>query len=492
MNTYGNKWMRCVVTAGIVFALTSLAGAQTKGWKVMGYDLAGSRLYPYASILTQGPMSFDAAWSVPGQSVRTADMTGNGRVEVVVDDGGSVGIYQGSGALITSFPVAGPSGQIVVGDVAGDSQMEVLRPYQQGSTHSVAAYDTDGNVVRVFARGGGASDNTLNPYAVADLDGNGTQEVVTCGGSGYGVGFRGIAVFNADTASQIGSYDQGPFSTFDRSSWLSIADYDGNGSMEIVNGSGGPANGKSANGMADSQSWVVAHNDDTSLRWKRQFEGSGFVDAEATISDVFGTESPVIVATSLSHGWGTWDGNLGRAYILDPNTGQTVPGYERNFGKPVRVEGVADLNGDGVSEILISQRNGSTHIGSLMALDASDGLPIESQFSVSGSPIQVGVINDIDGDGSLDILSYAGSTLYLLDSDLNVWWSWQGSDAIRDAFVSDLNDDGLNDIIFMTGSASGDYNVHAFTAVPEPATMSLLAVGGLAALRRRKRRIRAY
>ena len=487
MNMYGNKWVRGVVAVGIVFVLTSLVGAQTKGWEIMGYDLAGSRVYPYASTFVQGPMSFDAGWSVLGQSVRTADMTGNGQLEVVVGYNNTMAIYQGAGTLITDFPVAGPSSTgIIVGDVTGDSQMEILRPYQQGSTHSIAAYDTNGNVVRTYSRTGGANDNMLLPFAVVDLDGNGTQEVVTVGSSGYGVGFRGLAVFNADTTAQIGSYDQGPFIASDRGSWLSIADYDGDGRMEIVNGSGGPSNGKSANGMADSQSWVVAHNDDTSLKWKRQFEGSGYVDAEATISDVFGTGNPVVVATSLSHGWGIWDGNLGRAYILDPNTGQTMPGYERNFGKPVRVESVVDLDGDGISEILIAHRDGSTQTGSLMVLDASSGLPVESQFSVSGNIIEVGALNDMDGDGSLDILAYAGNTLYLLDSGLNVWWSWQGSDAIRDAFVSDLNNDGLNDIIFRT--YSGESYIHTLTAVPEPATMGLLSLGGLMLLRKGRRR----
>ncbi|KKK76809.1 hypothetical protein LCGC14_2859900, partial [marine sediment metagenome] len=109
MNMYGNKWVRGVVAVGIVFVLTSLVGAQTKGWEIMGYDLAGSRVYPYASTFVQGPMSFDAGWSVLGQSVRTADMTGNGQLEVVVGYNNTMAIYQGAGTLITDFPVAGPS-----------------------------------------------------------------------------------------------------------------------------------------------------------------------------------------------------------------------------------------------------------------------------------------------------------------------------------------------------------------------------------------------
>jgi hypothetical protein len=119
--------------------------------------------------------------------------------------------------------------------------------------------------------------------------------------------------------------------------------------------------------------------------------------------------------------------------------------------------------------------NNGTHV--IDALSAS-GTPsgmffTESYAKYGGVTLQYDpnvVPGDINGDGLVDVADY---NIWAANVGMTGASWWQG----------DLNGDGLVDV--------ADYNIWAAnvgktSSTPEPATLSLLALGGIAMLRRRK------
>ena len=111
------------------------------------------------------------------------------------------------------------------------------------------------------------------------------------------------------------------------------------------------------------------------------------------------------------------------------------------------------------------------------------------------------VVIDLDGDGKKDILAgntegqllfysnvgtdsspeFSGYTL--LEADGNVIDLMGAGDARSRPFVCDWNDDGIGDILV----GAGDGKVYLFRGVPEPASLSLLIIGGMSILLKRRR-----
>ncbi len=415
------------------------------GWYFREYDLAGTRYYPQASAPVRGDLTLSELRVHDGHMARTGDLTGDGALELVVGHENGLRMYDHTGGLLRE--ISAKKGDFILGDVSGNQELDIVLGRQsRGAAYTAVAFDIDGNRLGTFSRSGGARDNSLSPALLADLNGNGRKELVAVAGSGYGLGFRGVVVFDAQNQEELGAYEQGPSARF-RGREISVGDSNADGVMEIFHGGFGPSNGKRANGTRDNQSWVFSHNSDAGIRWQRRFEGSGFVDSTALLYDVFGSQKPVVVAASTSHGWRTWDGRLGRAYLLDPKTGETLENYEHNFGKPVEVAAVADLNDDGRADILLSKRNGSKRTGSLLLLDAAENLPVRHRFDVSGHPVRVGAVVDINGNGSLEVIVRAGANVYVLNNSLKEIAVYNAGNTIRDVIVSDVTADGYNEII---------------------------------------------
>ena len=192
--------------------------------------------------------------------------------------------------------------------------------------------------------------------------------------------------------------------------------------------------------------------------WRTQFEGTGFVDASCALSDLNDQGRLDVVATSFSHGWKLWDGKLGQIYLLNAATGKPRSGYVRNFRSPVVVGGIADFDNDGIKEILISKRDGSRKAGSLMILEPDQGLPVARTMETKDSYLEVQIINDLNGDGQLEIVAlsresgeHPDNTLYLLSNQLQILSRWHPGGRLDKAILSDLNADGVNDLIISHG-----------------------------------------
>ncbi len=171
-----------------------------------------------------------------------ADIDHDGQDEFLVNNRGIISIHK-NGVKIREFkPYDGKFiGEIslAVADLDGDGSKEIITGAGQGGGPHIRVFSYDG---RPLIGGFFAYDENFRggvKVAVMDLDGDGTQEIITGAGIGGGPHIR---VFSKDGKPLIGgffSYDK----NFRGGLSLAIGDINGNGQKEIVTI---PASGKSS------------------------------------------------------------------------------------------------------------------------------------------------------------------------------------------------------------------------------------------------------
>ena len=168
---------------------------------------------------------------------------------------------------------------------------------------------------------------------------------------------------------------------------------------------------------------------------------------------------------------------------------------------------IVDWNNDGKNDLVVGAYDGKIHIFINEGTNADPDFWYETFAQENGSDLIVPtlrsspVVIDLDGDGKKDILAgntegqllfysnvgtdsspeFSGYTL--IEADGNVIDLMGAGDARSRPFVCDWNDDGIADILV----GAGDGKVYLFRGVPEPASLSLLIIGGMSILLKRRR-----
>jgi len=235
---------------------------------------------------------------------------------------------------------------------------------------------------------------------------------------------------------------------------VTFADLDADGRMEIVR--------PSTDGMV-----YVFRPDGTALPgWPQAVLGWGQVAPAVADLDGDGWLEVVVATRGLTSG--------GRLYVFD-RTGGVRAGWPVSLGgNNVEAVTVADLDGDGRSEIVATER--AYPIGRVHALRA-DGSPVPGwPFTLDHVPALSAAVGDVDADGSPEVVVASYNSLYVLTAGGTAEPGWPV--AVNTAFganfsyqspaLGDLDGDGRLEIVICTHQGGSGCYVFRHDGTQQP------------------------
>lgn len=338
-----------------------------------------------------------------------------------------------------------------------------------GAILYIAVCERDVGVVALSARGERLWEYPLespamSSPAVADLDGDGREDVVAADGQGNLVALRGDGT-PMWTARTPGGVRDG--------SCPAIADLDGDGRPEVL--------------VGDTEGFLSCFDSDGALRWR--FSGEGTM-GPVLIADLYDTEGQEIIAPSHDRhiyaltGDGDWLWDLYAPDDLFPNStpvladvdGDGAPElyvggglhhfYQVDLRRPrfTSIENVylhingsitaADLDGDGRDEVVFGNKGGALYCF------GQDGIRWQTELphaSLHAAPL----IANLDADEALEILAYSAlGKVHFVDTDGSLLLSAPTPVALHATpLLADLDSDGS---LELAGGGEGGYASSSF------------------------------
>jgi uncharacterized repeat protein (TIGR01451 family) len=340
---------------------------------------------------------------------------------------------------------------------------------------------------------------------VADLDQNGSLEVVTGNGGGY------IDVYNANGTAVSGWHIR-PTGTSNELRSLAVANIDTNSDLEIA----------VCSTRSDNQWFVYEHNGTLRSGWPKQTDSdtngyaAGCFNENVGLADIDNDGRGELIGPNDTHYAVAYndDGSPVRASsIYGTIGGQNKPwarvglhvdhavdlrGYA-NCGSEHRpnmansAPTIADVNGDGTLEIIIvgnvyncgaspytdlyempfilnadrTRWKDAINDWTAIPLPDAHAAPLSEDYNVIENSVPNPVVADLDGDGRKEILypSYDGRVhAYWLDKTEHGSWPFEVYNAAEsfirfatEPVVVDLNDDGKAEVIFASWTQNGSH-----------------------------------
>ncbi|RJS70404.1 PKD domain-containing protein, partial [Methanophagales archaeon] len=409
-----------------------------KAWLHSGYDLFNTRYYPYPSETAVPMNNFNLSWTSPNKGkILTGDINDDGNLELVSASEERVCALDKDGNELWSRNVATDSGisgakvnSMDLADMDGDNVPEVILgvspavPYPGvNKPLRILFYDGSGNLLKIIS----TPDSHRINVKCADLDGDGTKEVIATINAWYTLKPRGVYVYDYTTGNELWHYNVGPQIWID-----AIADINNDGYKEIILGSFAPHNGNSDHGTDDSHSYVFCFDKDGNNLWTKQI---GWDSVSSSVADLDGDGKVEII--SFRNQNEPYYPGPNDVYILNPANGNIVDTYNGPSNKGWKGWAIAEINGDDKKEIVVGNRDSK-----LRVLDHN--LNLINSNSISGT---VQAINDINGDGKEEIIVCTDNKrILVLDTDLSRKLDYELG-ANGNAIVSDLIPGGTNEII---------------------------------------------
>jgi Calx-beta domain/Right handed beta helix region/FG-GAP-like repeat len=390
----------------------------------------------------------DTGWY---SSPAVEDLDGDGQKEVIWG-GYDVFVLSGSSGAIRS---RGDSGQriwpgVAVADLTGDGSLEIVvgRGGDQVTAYRFAP--ASGVLTTVWQRTGIFGSGEVRTLAVADLDHNGTLEVVA--GRASGGDTKQLAALSGATGATLSGWParrdgELGFGWGMYNNNVAIADLDGDGDLELI----GPTDTHYITALDHSGNQLLASPiydvDDTApppLPWSRVgvhvdhavdlrgYANCGtehrpnFANVGPAIGDLDNDGTPEIVVPGDVYNCAIGDGP-GDLYYLpwvferdrtrwvtgpynwtvlptpDPGSGPLIQGQYDTIEDAVVNTVLADLDGDGVKEILYASYDGRLHAWWVSDKTEHGSWP----YDVPGAGIRFAsepVVADLDADGQAEVI----------------------------------------------------------------------------------------
>ena len=427
--------------------------AEGEGWRlpaggygrVAGSDLAGLNYYAYPSTMASGS-AYEEVWQVDEVTdFRTGDVDGDGFLEVVAQQDNHVVILDSDGREEASFDLPEVSELVdrrlsLLEDFNGDGALDLLFAVRSGAVRSwlleVYLYESDGTLLQTFAKQG--TDSHIAPLART-----GSGDLLVNLDSGYGRDPRGWAAFDSETGEELWYYDVGP-----AHSTSSIADFDGDGLLELVNaaatvhnGAVGTARDGVGTQTTDGDFYTIVIDENGNEEWTAEYSADG--ESDGTIRAKFADldrDGELEVVAFEEHD-PTYYHGTSQIHLLDPSDGQILTSFDGSRDVAWSEALVADFAADGTNQIL-TRASDSTYYRldhSLQVLDTGS------------TDLALVVANDLDGDGAIEVIVQQGSVLRVLDGELREEWHHELPAEITSVGLSDLDGGGSNEVLVLAG-----------------------------------------
>ncbi len=407
-------------------------------WLHSGYDLFNTRYYSYPSETAVSMNNFNLSWTSPNKGITlTGDVKGDGKLELVSAFEERICALDKDGNELWSRNVATDSeisgakvNSMDLADMDGDNIPEIVLGISPAVTYPgvnkplrIIFYDGDGDLLKTIS----TPDSHRINVKSADLDGDGTKEVIAAIYAWYTLKPRGVYIYDYTTGNELWHYNVGPQIRID-----AIADINNDGYKEIIVGSFAPHNGNSDHGTDDSHSYVFCFDKDGNNLWTKQI---GCDSVHSSVADLDGNGNPEIISfrnQNEPHYPGPND-----VYILNPANGNILDTYNGPSNKGWKGWSIVDINRDNKKEIVVGNRDGKLRV-------LNHNLNLINSNSISGT---VQAINDINGDRKEEIIVCTDNKrIVILDTDLSKRFDYELG-ANGNAIVSDLIPSGTNEII---------------------------------------------
>jgi len=322
-----------------------------------------------------------------------ADFDGAPGIEIVAAAYTSkqVFIFNGAGQPLPGWPqptIDFVRASVAIGDIDGDGDFEVLAVDQEaylyawhGNGTEVVDGDANPATTGVFRRFPDTNQMQYQSPAVADIDGDGKDEVIIATQD------KKLYVLNEMAADEPGW--PRTLANF-AGGGVAVGDIDNNGDLEIV---------VTTRGTGE----ITALHHNNTVMWQRWVSIGLFFNPSPTLADLSGDgKLEAIIAASN-----------GRLYAFQFN-GTELPGWPVVYSNTTYTESspvVADVSGDGMVDVLLGDEGKNINGWSATGVPL-EGFPLVVKDSVRGTP----AITDLDHDGSVDVVAVGyDKTVYVWD-----------------------------------------------------------------------------
>lgn len=388
----------------------------------------------------QSPVLYSNPNGVDDGQVAVAELNLDGKLDVVESSmgGQNVAVFlgNGDGTFQTAKTFLLPwASAVALGDLNGDKKPDIVAPYYYDGTVWALLNKGSGN----FQLSGVYSADVA-PMAIALADFNGDKKLDFVAGNNNGQ-FATMALGNGD-----GTFQDSPHynESYGMPTWdIATADFNLDGSLDIVHGGGGTGVGLSL--MLGTPNGI--------------FKAPTFIDLLASVNgavtfvravDVNNDGKPDIVCGN----------SKGAVLLLGLGTGKFKPAVTYSVGSSYPVVGwLADLNGDGRLDIVTSNNDGT--MSSLLNKGSGTYAAPTVFASGTGAYPSAFVLGNLNSDGKVDIIvgDFQASNLRLLLGNGN--GTFQSpvtlSAPVRPStlIVEDFSQDGKLDVAIGSNDYSG-------------------------------------